>query len=252
MYVAKSLLMMLGLAQATEFSTNSAAGRSILRKAKAVKPSKFLSRGLQEDGEMDYEQLYQGLSSMTIKYVGCSTYAAWSGQQGAQQDGQQQQQQQDGQQQQQQGDNQQAAEGQYYDGEYGYYQQEAQNDGLEPNNLVRFTLCTGSGCGGTCDGEYVLDMEYFMEMYTEWKMEHDSFWCERVRENCMCNPYQNGGNWDNGQYSYTWESCYTSCFEQSNYGLTYQGCIDANQQDNANVFQIQQYLQCNGKLSTAV
>ena len=217
--------ILIDLAQAAEFSAGSAAGRRILAKAKTVEASKFISREAQED---TWDNYYDNLSSMTINYIGCSSYDRYAGDM-------------DG------NDNSYAQQADYgqvgEDGKAWWkYQQKAQNDGLEATNLVRFTLCTGSQCSGICSGEYVLDMEEFMKVYTEWKMDHDSFYCERVRESCDCNVTTSSGS------SYTWQECYTNCFEQSQSGLTYESCMEANAADGyPNVFQIQQYLQCSGR-----
>ncbi|KAL7578272.1 hypothetical protein ACA910_012688 [Epithemia clementina (nom. ined.)] len=232
---AATLIMLLGLAQATEFSTDSVVGRNIMQKAKTVRASKFVTRNLQDNNQ---NWAYGNLGSLTIRYIGCSTYNKYANGQNYKQQQYYQAQQYEGQDQQQ-GANGQQGEGENRDeNQYWYYQNMAQNDGLDATNLVRFTICTGSECSGSCDGEYVLDMLEFMESYTEYKMDHDSFWCERVRERCTCNPNSSGG--------YSWKDCYTACYEQSPYGLSYQGCLEANNNGGENVFQIQQYLECSG------
>lgn len=214
------LALLIGFAQATEFTTDSVVGRRILEKATAITPSKFLTRRLQENSFYGYSNL----ASMTIRYIGCSTFNTYATNNYAQQGNGQQQQ------------------GDQMDSEYWYYQNMARDDAIGMNNLVRFTICSGAKCSGSCDGEYVMSMEEFLEAYTEWKMDHASFWCERVRERCYCNPYATGSSGS----SYSWKDCYSACFEQSPYGLTYQGCLEANANEEGNVFQIQQYLECNG------
>mmetsp|Transcript_18837 Transcript_18837/g.39014 ORF Transcript_18837/g.39014 Transcript_18837/m.39014 type:complete len:455 (-) Transcript_18837:153-1517(-) len=213
--VVVPLFLSMAAVQATSFSANSAAGRKLLDKATLVEPH----RRAADENQYGY---LGSLSTSSIKYIGCSSYMtydndeegganAWA--------------------------NYQANQGNMnYDEEnWWQYQMNANEDGLMPNNMVRFTLCEESRCGGSCSGEYVIDMESFVEAYTEWKMDHDYFWCERIRENCACN----NGN--------SWYECYSDCFSYK--GLSYDECRSAMNNydgDGQNVFDIQQYLECSG------
>lgn len=127
-----------------------------------------------------------------------------------------------------------------WEAEWWEYQVKAMNDGLEATNLVHFTLCSDSYCG-SCNGDYVMEMVDFLELHTEYKMEHAEYWCEKIRENCQCG------------YGSDWVTCYNTCFETK--GLTYGDCkgyMDQNAAANGNMFDIQQYLECAGKRSLSL
>jgi len=184
------------------------------------------------------EQMLEQLSSKSIKYIGCSSFMEsdakeWQVQNTWDQatDGQEADE---------------ATKEDYYAQQnmdsqdeseeakkWWSYQRKSRNDGLLTNNMIRFTLCDDNSCDSTCHGEYVIDMEYFLEAYTEWKMEHNYYWCEKTRENCSCNAGD------------SWYTCYSTCFEKQ--GLDYDECREAMQESNGeNVFDIQQYLTCSG------
>jgi len=212
----------------TSFAAGSHAGRHLLQQATRVSPSSL--RRAQQDYEWEQQEVVldeynylDNLSTMTIRYVGCSSFMETDTQDyDANEDDE---------------DEEQAANnGQ---DQYWKYQYMARQDGLMPNNLVRFTLCEGStsanSCNTNCQGEYVIDMEVFLEAYTEYQMEHDAYWCEVVRENCVCN----NGN--------SWKDCYSSCFAQK--GYSYEQCaqvMNANNNGGDNAFEAQQYLTCSG------
>eukprot|EP00522_Entomoneis_paludosa_P008549 CAMPEP_0172440712 /NCGR_PEP_ID=MMETSP1065-20121228/1332_1 /TAXON_ID=265537 /ORGANISM="Amphiprora paludosa, Strain CCMP125" /LENGTH=480 /DNA_ID=CAMNT_0013189691 /DNA_START=71 /DNA_END=1513 /DNA_ORIENTATION=- len=228
------------MAQATSFSADSPAGRRVLQKALRVRNP---PRALQDNNDYDQEQqqwaeynedYLADLTSMSIKYVGCSSFTEtddydWEAEY---------QQQEEEQQQAEEGEDGQDVEGEEQDMQqraaynWWQYQRLSRNDGMQATNMVRFTLCPDNACG-SCSGEYVIDMEYFLEAYTEWQMDHDTYYCEKTREQCQC---QNGSNW---------YSCYKSCFEY--YGQDYDHCLSAMKDDGEdNVFEIQQYLECSG------
>jgi hypothetical protein len=105
------------------------------------------------------------------------------------------------------------------------------NDGvMYQQNLVRFALCPGaegdcSSCTG--GGEYVVNMNIFVDTYTEYKMEFAEWQCEQIRENCDC---QNAND-D--------QVCENTCYAAA--GL--EDCVEVGGQEE---FEVQRYLECAG------
>lgn len=100
---------------------------------------------------------------------------------------------------------------------------------LMEQHLVKFQLCP-DGCS-TCTngGEYIVNMETFVDLYTEYKLKDMEWTCEMIRENCYC---------DNANDD---EVCLDTCY--TNAGMT--DCI--NYEGEQEEFRVQQYLQCAGK-----
>jgi hypothetical protein len=113
--------------------------------------------------------------------------------------------------------------------------QEGGEDGsmLYTQNLVRFALCPASDSCSVCKngGEYVVNMMEFVDSYTEAKLEEQEYACEMVRENCYCDNADDETN------------CETACYTTA--GMEY--CIDYEDEDGDNDFEIQRYLECSGK-----
>lgn len=107
---------------------------------------------------------------------------------------------------------------------------EAQEDSmLYTQHLVRFALCPTGDCS-TCKngGEYVVNMAEFVDAYTEAKLNEKEYACEMIRENCYC---------DNANDD---EVCENSCY-------TSEGMEDCIEYDGQEEFEIQRYLECQGK-----
>lgn len=89
-------------------------------------------------------------------------------------------------------------------------------------NLVSFRLCPGNqnSCSSECNngGEYLVDLIYFIDAFTEAQMNAQEYRCEMIRENC--------DNDDEDQ-----------CYYES--GANY--CIE---QEEEAEFNIQEYLEC--------
>jgi len=88
--------------------------------------------------------------------------------------------------------------------------------------FAAFRLCpSGSKCSASCSGggEYFTNLAYFIDAYTEAKMDSHQYKCEVVRESC--------GDDDEAQ-----------CYEDA--GLT--DCDEENQDQNG--FNLQKYLEC--------
>jgi hypothetical protein len=96
---------------------------------------------------------------------------------------------------------------------------------LYTTHLARFALCPTSGCS-KCEGggEYVMNMETFVDAYTEALLTEQEYACETVREGCYC---------DNANDD---EVCESACYAAA--GLDY-----CEQQDGEN-FEVQRYLEC--------
>ena len=101
---------------------------------------------------------------------------------------------------------------------------------LYTQNLVKFALVPeGESCTSSKgDAQYVVNMEEFIDAYTEMKMEAQEQACENIRENCYCE----NANDD--------EACENQCYSQV--GMDY--CI---QYEGEEEFEIQRYLECAGK-----
>lgn len=87
------------------------------------------------------------------------------------------------------------------------------------SNLVYFSLCpVESGCNSGCEGgtEYVAELLFFIDAFTEAQLGAREYACEMARENCNDDDEAN---------------CY------QNYGLDY--C-----DDNEDEFDLQEYLEC--------
>lgn len=210
-------------------AVDSSAGRRLLQKATVVKPSHYLRQRRRAEEQAQEQQAYQyqyqydntygveDLASLYIMYSGCSSFmvpdqedGGDSGDEGG-----------DGQGNQQMYYYQQLAEQKqkYGDGSY--------NDGLVQQGMVLLTLCSKSSCR-KCSGEYAIDMQDFLDVYTEMKMAEEEYQCEYVREHCYCSS---------GYY----ESCLSTCY--SNAGLDQ--CMQ--QYYGGQSFQLQEYIECSGK-----
>lgn len=100
---------------------------------------------------------------------------------------------------------------------------------LYTQHLVRFALCPSGSCSSCKNGgEYVVNMEEFVNSYTEAKLTEQEYACEQVRENCDCE----NANDD--------EACENQCYTDAS--LT--DCIEYEGEEE---FEIQRYLECQGK-----
>lgn len=97
-------------------------------------------------------------------------------------------------------------------------------------NLVKYKLCPSNKCGYGCSGaEYVTDMNTFVDSWTEWTMTDQEYQCEVQREKCNC------------QYYYGDEQqCENMCYQAA--GMS--ECIEANGDDDAYEFDLQEWLEC--------
>jgi len=87
--------------------------------------------------------------------------------------------------------------------------------------LARFKLCpsencTSSGCASEYAGEYVVELQTFVDSYLESKMEAKEYECEMMRETCGCDDDDNG-------------NCAYNCYV--NYGFDMSDCDDDDDND---------------------
>jgi hypothetical protein len=103
---------------------------------------------------------------------------------------------------------------------------------LYTTHLARFALCPTSNCN-KCEGggEYAMNMETFVDAYTEALLTEQEYACETVREGCDCE----NANDD--------EVCESACYATA--GLDY-----CENDDNNENFEVQRYLECKRKYST--
>ena len=113
---------------------------------------------------------------------------------------------------------------------------------IETKRLVRFRLCPTESCSASkaagCTsgyGDYIIDMDTFMESYWEAKRQEIEYNCEYQMNN-VCNCENNGDDNFNREY------CEYDCFVDA--GM--EECVDNNpyQQDEVEEFDVDQYMQC--------
>jgi hypothetical protein len=101
-------------------------------------------------------------------------------------------------------------------------------------NMVKFGLCPSDKSCSSCGqgkAQYVVNMEAFVNAYTEMKMDAQEQACENIRENCYCDDVDDD------------DACENQCYV--NAGLS--NCIDY---DGDEEFNAQEYLECQGKAHT--
>jgi hypothetical protein len=112
----------------------------------------------------------------------------------------------------------------------GQNQNNNDNSFLYTQNLVKFALCSKDVACGSCGNgvaQYVVNMNDFVDAWTESKMQADQQACEAIRENCNC---QNAND-D--------EVCEAQCY--STWGMDY--CTEYAQNQD---FEIQRFMECGG------
>eukprot|EP00559_Dactyliosolen_fragilissimus_P006312 CAMPEP_0184854704 /NCGR_PEP_ID=MMETSP0580-20130426/78_1 /TAXON_ID=1118495 /ORGANISM="Dactyliosolen fragilissimus" /LENGTH=371 /DNA_ID=CAMNT_0027349007 /DNA_START=78 /DNA_END=1193 /DNA_ORIENTATION=- len=116
---------------------------------------------------------------------------------------------------------------------------------VQTKRLVRFRLCPVGTCSdesaGGCSsgyGDYIIDMNVFIEAYMENKREVEEYTCEYYRENmCDC---EDGDDKDDG---FDPDVCESACYES--YGLDY--CIEEEPADDDGAIEMieaEEYMEC--------
>lgn len=118
---------------------------------------------------------------------------------------------------------------------------------IETKRLVRFRLCPTESCSAQkaagCTsgyGDYIIDMDAFMESYFEAKREEMEYNCEyHLQYNCNCDGDNNDDEDFNEEY------CEYDCFIDS--GM--EECVDRNpynqdDEDEVEEFNLEEYMQC--------
>ena len=115
---------------------------------------------------------------------------------------------------------------------------------IETQRLIRFRLCPTGSCSATkaagCTsgyGDYIIDMDTFMESYWEAKREETEYNCEYYLNN-VCNCQDDGNQGDDFNEEY----CQYDCFVAADMGE----CVDRNpyQEDEVEEFEVDEYMQC--------
>jgi hypothetical protein len=97
---------------------------------------------------------------------------------------------------------------------------------LYTQNLVRFALCPEGQCSSCSGGgQYVVNMQEFLQAYAEFKEQELEWICENIRENCYCN------NANNEEY------CQNECFIQQ--GM--EACVEYEGEER---FELDRYIEC--------
>jgi len=97
--------------------------------------------------------------------------------------------------------------------------------------LIRFRLCPASSCESSCDsgyGDYVIDMNTYVDSYMEAKEEMEQQACQNLEEN-VCNCEKG----DDDQFDE--EECMSECYADNN--MSY---CDKDEEG----FQVNDYLEC--------
>ena len=97
---------------------------------------------------------------------------------------------------------------------------------IETKRLARFRLCpiescsssSGAGCSGKY-GDYIVDMDTFLQTYVETKQEELEEKCESKKYYCGCDGADDE------------EACLQNCF--TNAGADYYDCIEEEEEQNA-------------------
>jgi len=113
---------------------------------------------------------------------------------------------------------------------------------IATKRLVRFRLCPTAYCddssSGGCDsgyGDYIIDMNMYMEAYLQDLEELHEWTCQNYEQNiCDC---EDGDDKDDG---FDGEACLNQCY--ADYGLDY--CIEEENDDDREEFQLDQYMEC--------
>lgn len=116
---------------------------------------------------------------------------------------------------------------------------------IATKRLVRFRLCPSDSCSNNkstgCSngyGDYVIDMDSFMQAYSQVKNQEIEYQCQKhLSTKCSCENDGNQGDGFNRDY------CMYDCFV--NAGMS--ECIDQNpyQQDQVEYFEVERYMYCN-------
>jgi len=102
---------------------------------------------------------------------------------------------------------------------------------IETKRLIRFRLCPTGSCssesGGGCKegyGDYIVDMNTYVESFLEMKGEYEEQVCEAyIENNCACE--------DNGDDQYDEEACESNCLYEANmsYCINVEGELEVNE-----------------------
>jgi len=113
---------------------------------------------------------------------------------------------------------------------------------LQTKRLVRFRLCPIDDCaaesGGGCNsgyGDYIIDMNTFIEAYMENKNDVEEYTCEYTKDNvCDCEDSDDKGD------DFDRDQCEYNCYADN--GLDY--CIEEEDDDAVDELDVEEYMEC--------
>jgi hypothetical protein len=159
----------------------------------SVMGKSLLQKARHLGGDDNAEVDYSWIADYSIKFQGCTHVSQWNAEQGGEEDVK-----------------------------------------IATKRLVRFRLCESSSCsdesGYGCKtgyGDYVVDMNEFINAFLENKEATGEAACEAYKENCVCE--------NNGDDAYDEDACMASCY--SEVGMDY--CIK-----DENGIEVKDYMEC--------
>jgi len=200
--IAALLVSLSAVLAMPEISVNSAQGKSLLSKARRLDENQNQN---QQQEEYDFEVEFAWLTGYSLKFQGCHHIKQWN--------------------------------------------DEADGDEdvrIQTKRLIRFRLCPADTCTTTkaagCNsayGDYIIDMETFMESYMEGKANQIEYDCQyHMMYNCDCDNDDNKGDDFNEEY------CEYDCYNDA--GMAQ--CIENNpyqDEQDEQQFDPEEYMVCN-------
>lgn len=115
---------------------------------------------------------------------------------------------------------------------------------IASKRLVRFRLCPTNSCSGESSGgcssgygEYIIDMDTYLQAYLMDLEELHEWQCEYAEANtCKCN--NDDGNQQDDQFDE--DECLNNCYAK----LGYDFCVEEEVDDNAVEFELDNYIAC--------
>ncbi|GKZ00323.1 hypothetical protein MPSEU_000985200 [Mayamaea pseudoterrestris] len=165
----------------------------------------LVSKARRLDGEVDWETEYAWMTGYSVKFQGCLAVKQWNDE-----------------------------------------ADDKEDVRIATKRLVRFRMCPSDSCSANkaagCSsgyGDYIIDMDTFMQSYIEGKRTSDEWECANyLAATCDCEDSDDKGDDFNAEY------CEYDCFK--NAGMSQ--CIDRNpyedDQGNQDEFKLEDYMEC--------
>jgi len=193
-----------------EISMNSSLGQKLVKAARKLETEEEEKSAKNSGGEEVGRELeaYQGmdvswLPNYSLKVQGCSHVTSWND-----------------------------------------YAEDVNDVKLRTKRLLRFRLCPSDncyddssyGCTNGSYGDYVVDLDLFLENYLEWIQEDLSNKCQEYAWK-QCNCYDDGNKDDN----FDQDQCEFQCWYKNGKSECY---VDYTQDDDGDGFQLDNYMTC--------